>query len=620
MVVEHKFSNTSAVSIVDLLRSNTRFTVPKFQRNYSWDVDKAENLWSDMMENFNIVKKDYENTREIQYLLGPIVLVKDGDKDDEYLVIDGQQRLSTLTMLFCVARDILLENVKTGANTKPKGVEEIMTLIQNTRMGKRTGWKLQLNDTDKDLFEKIQEFEDDPQSQLERMKKQKTKTKSEKQLKNNYIFLHEKIMECMYTKFGDKSLDLDSAKAMSDRQKQKLITDSIDMLNYFVTHIVENNFVVKIMVSDDTTAYQIFETLNERGQTLSKSNLIKNHILNQVKNKDKQQDLSKKWNTIFDEIIGQGQRDDEFIMESLRSRDFNTTSKISLKNLYKIIKIKIKDQRSCIRYIEELEEDAGFLTMLNEPKIYDDNKTEDDIYAIKALDAKFIRTPILAAYRRWGINKKEYREVVKILVKFFFKYRVVRQMHPGDVERVIMKITKMIVDKKSFKAIIGELKKNDDHEDFNYNFKKKFVLSPANAAKYVLYQITMHLGTPHDDVRPIEGLTLEHILPQKTREWNKKEFFEGYNKTDKKIDEFVPYLGNMTLLKHAINTKIKNFPFKDKKCNIDSDGKRAGYLASQLKINTKTVWNHDQWNAKIIEARGSKFAEYADKIWNLDSN
>ena len=50
-----------------------------------------------------------------------------------------------------------------------------MTLIQNTRMGKRTGWKLQLNDTDKDLFEKIQEFEDDPQSQLERMKKQKPK-------------------------------------------------------------------------------------------------------------------------------------------------------------------------------------------------------------------------------------------------------------------------------------------------------------------------------------------------------------------------------------------------------------------------------------------------------------
>ena len=118
MAVEHKFSNTSAVSIEDLLRSNTRFTVPKFQRNYSWDVEKAENLWSDMMENFNIFKKNYESIREIQYLLGPVVLVKDGDKDDEYLVIDGQQRLSTLTMLFCVARDILLENVKNKCKHK----------------------------------------------------------------------------------------------------------------------------------------------------------------------------------------------------------------------------------------------------------------------------------------------------------------------------------------------------------------------------------------------------------------------------------------------------------------------------------------------------------------------
>ena len=160
MTVEHKFSNTSAVSIVESLRPNIRFTVPKFQQNYSQDVDKAKSLRSDMMENFNIVEKDYENTREIQYLQRPIVLVKDADKDDEYLVIDGQQRLSARTMLFCVARDIFLENVKTDANTKPKEVEEIMAPIQNTRMRRRTRWKIQLNDTDKDPFEKIQEFKD----------------------------------------------------------------------------------------------------------------------------------------------------------------------------------------------------------------------------------------------------------------------------------------------------------------------------------------------------------------------------------------------------------------------------------------------------------------------------
>ena len=160
MTVKHKFSNTSAVSIVELSRSNIRFTVPKFQQNYSQDIDKAENLRSDMMENVSTVEKDYQNTREIQYLQRPTVLVKDGDKDYEYLVIDGQQRLFTLTMLFCVARDMLLENVKTDANTKLKEVKEIMAPIQNTRMRKRTRRKIQLNDTDKDPFEKIQEFKD----------------------------------------------------------------------------------------------------------------------------------------------------------------------------------------------------------------------------------------------------------------------------------------------------------------------------------------------------------------------------------------------------------------------------------------------------------------------------
>ena len=180
MTVKHKFSNTSAVSIVELLRSNTRFTVPKFQQNYSQDVDKAENLRSDMMENFNIVEKDYENTREIQYQQRLIVLVKDGDKNDEYLVIDGQQRLSTRTMLFCVARNILLENVKTDANTKPKEVEEIMAPIQNTRVGKRTRWKLQLSDADKDPFEKIQEFKDGPPISIGTNEKPKNQNRARK--------------------------------------------------------------------------------------------------------------------------------------------------------------------------------------------------------------------------------------------------------------------------------------------------------------------------------------------------------------------------------------------------------------------------------------------------------
>ena len=71
---------------------------------------------------------------EAEYLLGPVVLVS-GKSPGEFLVIDGQQRLSTFTLLFCVARDILLEYKHL------EGLEKIYNLIENRYMDKRTGWK-----------------------------------------------------------------------------------------------------------------------------------------------------------------------------------------------------------------------------------------------------------------------------------------------------------------------------------------------------------------------------------------------------------------------------------------------------------------------------------------------
>ena len=612
MTVDHKFSNTTASSVLELLQSNAKFIVPKFQRNYSWDVEKVEALWSDLFENFLISRDEPEQTQETQYLLGPVVLVR-GEGPGEFLVIDGQQRLSTLTILFCVARDIIRENVETSKNTKPDGIEKITEMIENTRMGAHAGWKLELNDTDRELFRQIQEYEEDSEPQYERISKLKVKPKSKQYLKASYQFLHKKIVESLCTNFSSDVKKQNAVNEMNSEEKKSLIVRNVSMLIYFLTHVRENNFVVKIMVSDDATAYQIFETLNERGQTLSKSNLIKNHILNQVRDKTEQKHLSDRWNDIFDKIIGK-QRDDEFIMESFRSRHFDTILPISRKNLYKIIKAKITNNRTCKKYIRDLEEDANFLSTLNEPDTYSDESTQEDVYAIKTLGAKFIRTPILAAHRIWGENK-DYRRLLKFLVKFFFKFRVVRQKHPSDVEAIMMRVTQMIVEKNSLNKIIRELKQNDDHANFLYNFQVTFVPSPGkDAAKYVLQKITMCLGTPYDDVQPIDNLTLEHILPQDTHYWNDDEFFIAHDRT-KKIDYFISHLGNLTLLNRAVNTKIQNHRFENKKTCTDAQGREIGYKSSQLKINTDTVCNQDTWTAKIIDDRGKYFSELAGKIW-----
>ena len=566
------------------------------------------------MDGFQNIKNVPYPAEEGQYLLGPIVLVH--DNENKYWVIDGQQRLSTITMIFCIARDIIRENIQTEYNLMPQGYEKIMEMLENTdMMGKHSSWKLVLNDTDKEVFRQIQKYEDNPKPQVERIKID-PRAKSQKLLKENYKFLYDKIMNAVCTGFDNQSDDFDYKKTptMAD-----LIKQNLEMLNYFLAHVKNNNFVVKVVVEDSGTAYQIFETLNYRGQGLSRSNLIKNYVLNLVKNEDDQNDLSNDWNSIFDKIINQGEADDVFILESLRSRSFCPNKKITLKNLYDIVREDITNDENARNYVKDLTTDAEFLATLYNPQQYDDDYVKDDIYAIRALGAKSIRIPILVAYRRWyDTDKSSYQRLVKILVKFFFKIKIIRGVHAGKVEKIMSEISEMIETGKSLQGVITKLQGNDDHDDFKYNFRKFMADPPPNAAKYALQQITLHLGGKYADVRPIDSLTLEHILPKKIgKEWIKEKFFQNYP-TDKKMEDFIGHLGNLTLLKDTLNSKLQNESFQHKKRSTDDNGREVGYETSLLEINRQTVCNHHEWTARVIEERGKSFEHHADQIWTLD--
>ena len=211
-------------------------------------------------------------------------------------------------------------------------------------------------------------------------------------------------------------------------------------------------------------------------------------------------------------------------------------------------------------------------------------------------------------------NMTEYANLVELLVKFFFKIRVVSDMHPGDIEAIMRDITQMINEDKSLGDIRKVIKDEDMHHDFKHDFVKRFALGPHNdAAKYVLRKIIVHLDPSYDDVRPRANLTLEHVLPKKSKpEYWHPEDFNG------DTSYYYKRLGNMTLLTKAINSKIRELPFLLKRDHKDKDGNYDGYKSSPLKINTDTVVNYDSWTASVIEERERTFAEYADEIWKID--
>ena len=611
MGVKNKFSNTETANLWTLLNDCDQFIVPPFQRNYAWTKETAETMWSDLVDGFQAQKNKKEDSQEGDYLLGPIVLVDSGG--NKYSIIDGQQRLATITMMFCVARDIMLEYIHLAAGQKPEGYEKIKDMLENTNaMGEHSSWKLTLNDTDRGFFRKIQEQAnpDDGQSKIKRVTKSKSGPKSRRLLAENYGLLYDKMMHAVCTNFDDGQDDGDGS--IPEGEKGGLVTSNIRSMNHFLTHVSRKNFVVKIVVEDDATAYQIFETLNYRGRQLSKSNLIKNHVLNQIKNKKDQQDLNNKWNEVFDEISNHREADDMFIWESFRSRRYARDHNIknaSRKNLYDIIKRVIKTEKDAEQYVSALEEDADFLKELYDQDGQKDKTTMDDFRAIRTLNAKNVRVPILTAYRKWyDEQNSDYNKLVKFLVKYFFNVKIIQRTHAGKIEKKMSEIVELIENGESLRSIVKSLHENYDHKNFTNGFSKFMTKPSPSVAKYILRQITAHLASNNNDVRPIDSVTVEHILPKNLSKWDQKAFFKGYPKSNAKMVDFVNHLGNLTLLNEIVNKKIQNDQFPSKK---------GAYRKSNLDINKKTVCNHTEWTARIIERRANQFAKHASKIWNL---
>lgn len=645
MGVGHVFSNTSAMSIRDLLESNAKFAVPRFQRNYSWGREQALELWDDLVENFEVYRKARQSSNtnlltESQYLLGSVVLVRGDNIDNEFAVIDGQQRLATLTILFCTIRDMMRDDLKKYNGSPPtetelnrRQIDESIEEFTRYGIGTNMSWKLVLNDIDREVFREIQEYEEEEETQYERIKKKLRSdsrlSDSQQHIYENYIALHDEISDAVELGFKHPMPDQRTTKSKKkesdkyDQRKIKMRVENIVFIRDFLSYVANNNFVVQVMIENDSTAFQVFETLNSRGSELAKSNLIKNHILNKAgSDKSIQEDLSRRWDRIFAETIGE-QDHDEFVLESLRSRGTTTNHNLTTKNIYKIVRDNLRsvDPRDCKRFVSNLEQDAEIVATLNNPKVADD-LIRDEVYGIQLLRAKLVRFPIVAACRKWGEVNHELAQLCTILQKYFFKARIVARDHPGVVDKVMTDVTS-IVQEKPTSEILPEvwsmLSKKDDHDYFVREFRRFMRKPKKDTARYVLYQLNKEMSAPYPGVKAIENLTLEHILPKKPEGWSEKEFFaeSGSGKT---FADCVDRLGNLTLLELPPNAALKNKTFAEKMDFLNKKGDQVGYLGSRLPINEKTVVAKDHWSEKTIDEREDGFLELAKNIWSLDAH
>jgi len=449
----------------------------------------------------------------------------------------------------------------------------------------------------------------------EKEKKLKEKKSNEKSLKE-YLEDPDEIEKCEY----------------------EIKMNNLGMLKRFTKQIFTKFFNVRLEVDEDDDAFQIFETVNFRGQTLSKTNLIKNWILRNIPGDDEDK-YAQLWDDHLAKIKDSDK--DKFFTYSIRSRgDYDEKSekrifssykipnlpgrsKLNKDNVYKIIKrpflectskyttdkpkadrINEKTAKSFID--DQLKNDTAIFSLLKDPESPGDLFSEKNFKELKSclndlvnLDAEYVHMILMTAYRKWG-DSDSFIVLTKFLTMFFIRFKTLGTGKPAELENLMIKTCDIIENQDSSKDTLVQIIKivltNETESDFKNNLMNKKIKDKTG--KFILEHIMDFLSSQDDDMIPHPVLELEHILPKNPKStkdndekgWDKEKFFDTKNYDDKEypfgkeFSEWHERLGNLTLLSKPINIKVRNYNFPTK---LDND--EEGYNKSSLQLNKLTV-------------------------------
>ena len=254
-------------SIIDLFIHEKKYVVPEHQREYSWNEDDVISFLEDME---SII--DPDNSADEEYFFGAMVLMNPSKttSNEGYKIIDGQQRLTTSAIFVAVVRDILYEK-----NHSSSAKELDSHIIGKDYHTGDTYDRLELGKRNKNTFHTLMKM-----SKPEDKIKLENVPTSDVELINAYSTIYEKIMN----------------KYNSNDFPRNIISMCEQFLRRFQ--------VILVVVESYAHAYRIFETLNDRGVSLSQGDLVKNYLLSLCKSDHSQDEVLCDWNRMLDILDG----------------------------------------------------------------------------------------------------------------------------------------------------------------------------------------------------------------------------------------------------------------------------------------------------------------------------
>ena len=597
MSVLHDYS-AERVSLADVLGRQERYVVPDYQRPYMWKQSEVEDLWADLMNHY----MEDSKSRSDGYLLGPIVTLSE-PSSKEHNIVDGQQRLVTLTLLLCAIRDSVRKHEAQRSESDKAILENLTKEINALVVDRDNKGLITLNDGNgTSMLSEIQES-DQPLSNL-KQRRRTSRHDSVKRLIENYeLLMHETDSLC--DKCNLASTDV-------------ALIDAVQTLRDIVNDVKDRSFFVRINIFNEDYSHQVFQSLNSKGLPLNEADIIKSYLMKKLKS-DKP---SFKWSEAkWDEIMNRKDtKPDLLLYDSLLSRPDTTSSKDpSKKYLYRFVRERCKTGDDAKVYLKDLEEDAEIIAKLNRPSDLPDSfpaELKHSFFGIDQIGARYIRRPIIAACREWGIMDRNTALLVDCLLKFFFMYRTIGEGNIDTLKKITRNTTRQIVSGDKLNAIIPTILDSDkaavsdnvDEELFKKKFKDEIQELKPGVAKYILMSLEHQLANPGGISLTVAGsnLELEHIFPaQPSKEWADSGKLEAHRCR----------LGNLTMMPSSWNKRLSNRSFVDKKSGWKEN--TDCYEKSDLKLNQLYLKGYENWTLKEIADREEKLCILAFDVWTL---
>lgn len=559
--------NTSNQTYRQLMGNGLIYKIPKFQRDYSWTETEWDDLWRDIQ---GMLAPDGESGHYMGYL----VLQSSDSKNFE--VIDGQQRLTTLSILILAVlwniNKLIINGVEEEKNKQRQeqlrnsfiGYLDPVTLI--------TKPKLNLNRNNNALY----------QNYLVPLIKAPMRG----------LKVTEHLMRKAFDWFNSEVANT-YGSAENGAVFAKFIDDIVDKL-----------FFTVITVNDELNAFKVFETLNARGVRLSSTDLLKNYLFSivyaQNDNDREINEMDNRWEALV------GKLGSESFPDFLRTHWNSRNRFVRHSELFKVIREKIRDRGAVFQLLRNMEEDADIYAALPYPE--DVLWTVDQknyISELKMFGVRQVYSLLLAAYRIF--SPLDFTQLLRACSIISFRYNIIGNYAANDQERVYHTLAERISNGEflTFTSVIRELRTiypND--EQFKAAFSEKQMKTTQSKTKrivrYLLFSIEKHVSGIHYDFDS-ESYNIEHILPE-----NPDSGWQQFN--DSEFEQSLYRLGNMTIIKVTTNRSLGNQDFASKK---------LVFIQSEFVITRKIGEENIDWNAERIAVRQRWLAEQAKSIWKI---